>query len=313
MTTSGPSNCTLLPRGSTGYTSSGSCKLRAHASLSSATPSCVESSQSAWSAAGIAHIIAEYEAALPAGAWPNWVLGNHDNHRIASRIGTAQARVAAMLLLTLRGTPTIYYGEEIGMEDVAISAAEVQDPYEKRQPGIGVGRDPERTPMQWDGGPGAGFTTGKPWLRLADDHATRNVAAQATDATSVLALYRRLDDIKDETELLKFTADITDRFGPIPGQVNELMEGIRLRWLGQRMGLEKMVLKKGTLIGTFIADQKHGFFESETFTAVLRAVQAQPRKFKVYEKAGTLRISVQDVKNVHEAKEAMESVVGVTA
>jgi transcription-repair coupling factor (superfamily II helicase) len=92
--------------------------------------------------------------------------------------------------------------------------------------------------------------------------------------------------------------------------VNELLEAIRLRWLGQRMGLEKMVLKKGTLIGTFIADQKHGFFESDAFNAVLRAVQAQPRRFKVYEKAGTLRISVQDVKNVHAAKEAMEGVVG---
>ncbi len=126
-----------------------------------------------------------------------------------------------------------------------------------------------------------------------------------------LALYRKLDDIKDETELQKFTAEITDRFGAIPQQVTELMEAIRLRWLGQRMGLEKMVLKKQTLIGTFIADQKHPFFEGETFHSVLRAVQAQPRKFKVYEKAGTLRISVQDVKNVQAAKVALESVVGV--
>jgi transcription-repair coupling factor (superfamily II helicase) len=127
-----------------------------------------------------------------------------------------------------------------------------------------------------------------------------------------LALYRRLDDIKDEDELQKFTAEVTDRFGPIPPLVNELLEAIRLRWLGQRMGLEKMVLKKGTLIGTFIADQKHPFFEGDGFNAVLRAVQAQPRRFKVYEKAGTLRISVQDVKNVQVAKEAMGSVVGVT-
>lgn len=125
-----------------------------------------------------------------------------------------------------------------------------------------------------------------------------------------LALYRRLDDIKDEEELQKFTAEVTDRFGPIPPLVNELLEGIRLRWLGQRMGLEKMVLKKQTLIGTFIADQKHPFFAGDGFNAVLRAVQAQPRRFKVYEKAGTLRISVQDVKNVHAAKEAMEGVVG---
>lgn len=126
-----------------------------------------------------------------------------------------------------------------------------------------------------------------------------------------LALYRKLDDIKDETELDKFTTEVTDRFGPIPEQVLELMEAIRLRWLGQQMGLEKMVLKKGVLIGTFIADQKHPFFEGETFHSVLRAVQAQPRKFKVYEKAGTLRVSVQDVKNVQAAKAALESVVGV--
>ncbi|MBK7271504.1 MAG: transcription-repair coupling factor [Flavobacteriales bacterium] len=124
-----------------------------------------------------------------------------------------------------------------------------------------------------------------------------------------LALYRKLDDIKDETELQKFTTEVTDRFGPIPQQVVELMEAIRLRWLGQHMGLEKMVLKKGTLIGTFIADQKHRFFASDTFNAVLRSVQAQPRKFKVYEKGGTLRVSVQDVKNVREAKVALEHVI----
>ena len=78
------------------------------------------------------------------------------------------------------------------------------------------------------------------------------------------------------------------------------------------MGLEKMVLKKGTLIGTFIADQKHSFFGSDTFNSVLRAVQAQPRRFKVYEKGGTLRVSVQDVKNVQQAKVALEGVVGVS-
>ncbi len=126
-----------------------------------------------------------------------------------------------------------------------------------------------------------------------------------------LAIYRKLDDIKDEPELQKFSTEVTDRFGPIPQQVTELMEAIRLRWLGQQMGLEKMVLKKGTLIGTFIADQKHPFFAGDTFNAVLRAVQAQPRRFKVYEKAGTLRISVQDVKNVQVAKEALEGVVGL--
>jgi transcription-repair coupling factor (superfamily II helicase) len=128
-----------------------------------------------------------------------------------------------------------------------------------------------------------------------------------------LALYRKLDEIKDESELQKFTAEVTDRFGPIPPLVHELLEAIRLRWLGQRMGLEKMVLKKGTLIGTFIADQKHPFFEGDTFQSLLRAVQAQPRRFKVYEKAGTLRISVQDVKNVQAAKGALESALAIPA
>ena len=71
-----------------------------------------------WNARAIAKIIADYEAALPPGAWPNWVLGNHDRPRVASRVGADQARVAAMLLLTLRGTPTLYYGDEIGMHQV---------------------------------------------------------------------------------------------------------------------------------------------------------------------------------------------------
>ncbi|MEO8591622.1 MAG: transcription-repair coupling factor [Flavobacteriales bacterium] len=128
-----------------------------------------------------------------------------------------------------------------------------------------------------------------------------------------LALYRKLDDVKNETELEKFRTDTTDRFGPIPVQVLDLMEAIRLRWIGEKLGLEKMSLKKGVLIGTFIANQKHSFFESETFTAILRAVQAQPRKFKVYEKGGTLRVSVQDVKNVQQAKAALGGVVGAEA
>ena len=127
--------------------------------------------QTAWNAASIAQIMNEYEAALPYGAWPNWVLGNHDKERIASKIGSAQARVAAMLLLTLRGTPTIYYGEEIGMKDVPIAPEQVQDPAEKNEPGLGLGRDPERTPMPWDGSLLAGFTSGEPWLPLGTDHA----------------------------------------------------------------------------------------------------------------------------------------------
>ena len=145
-----------------------------------------------WQAAGIDRIVREYEAALPPGAAPNWVLGNHDKPRIASRVGPQQARLAAVLLLTLRGTPTLYYGDEIGMTDVPIPVDEVQDPFERNEPGKGLGRDPQRTPMQWSRAHGAGFTTGAPWLRLADDWRECNVEALIGDDRSMLSLYRRL-------------------------------------------------------------------------------------------------------------------------
>jgi alpha-glucosidase len=145
-----------------------------------------------WSASAIADLIDQYESALPIGGWPNWVLGNHDNPRVASRVGREQVRVAAMLLLTLRGTPTIYYGEEIGMAQVAIAADRVRDPIERNLPGFGIGRDGARTPMQWDDSPFAGFASVEPWLPLADDFAAVNVANQSRDTTSILALYRRL-------------------------------------------------------------------------------------------------------------------------
>ena len=145
-----------------------------------------------WDAAHIGAVVDRYEAALPDGAWPNWVLGNHDKPRVASRIGPAQARVAAVLLLTLRGTPTMYQGDEIGMHDVEIPPDRAQDPIERHVPGLGLGRDPERTPMQWDSGPQAGFTDGTPWLPLADDAARVNVAAERDDPRSILTLYRRL-------------------------------------------------------------------------------------------------------------------------
>ena len=145
-----------------------------------------------WSARSIEKLIADYEGALPAGAWPNWVLGNHDRPRVASRVGREQARVAAMLLLTLRGTPTLYYGDEIGMHQVAIAPDQVRDPFEKNVPGIGVGRDGCRTPMQWDATAGAGFSTAKPWLPLADDYTHENVANLDADASSILSLYKAL-------------------------------------------------------------------------------------------------------------------------
>ncbi len=145
-----------------------------------------------WSARGLAAIIAEYESALAGGGWPNWVLGNHDRPRVAERLGEAQARVAAMLLLTLRGTPTLYYGDELGLGRVEIPPAQVQDPRELREPGLGLGRDPVRTPMPWNESANAGFSTGAPWLPLNTDWAERNVASEAEDARSMLVLHRLL-------------------------------------------------------------------------------------------------------------------------
>ncbi|MFC5863196.1 alpha-amylase family glycosyl hydrolase [Acidicapsa dinghuensis] len=147
--------------------------------------------QCPWSAPVVAQVISEYSLALPEGAWPNWVLGNHDQPRIASRVGKDQARVAAMLLLSLPGTITLYYGEEIGMINASIPPEQVQDPAEKNEPGIGQGRDPERTPMRWDQHVGAGFTTGVPWLPLGEDLNETNVAFEIHDGKSILQLYRR--------------------------------------------------------------------------------------------------------------------------
>ncbi len=150
----------------------------------------------AWNARSVREAVEAYERALPDGDWPDWVLGDHDTHRVASRIGHDQARVAALLLLTLRGTPILYYGDEIGMADVPIQAERVHDPLEKNLPGLGLGRDPERTPMQWDGSATAGFTTGEPWLPVGDTCEGRNVADARDDPGSMLTLYRALIDLR---------------------------------------------------------------------------------------------------------------------
>ncbi|MGN6083180.1 alpha-amylase family glycosyl hydrolase [Trinickia sp.] len=149
-----------------------------------------------WNASEVASLIRDYDSALPEHAWPNWVLGNHDNPRVASRIGMLQARVAAVLLLTLRGTPTLYYGDELAMTDGDIAPDEIRDPAELRQPGRGQGRDPERTPMPWDGSlPSGGFTSGRPWLPVG---AATSVRDQERDASSMLSLYRRLLALRRE-------------------------------------------------------------------------------------------------------------------
>ena len=157
-----------------------------------------------WDAQTVRQHVDELEAALPPGAWPNYVLGNHDDHRLASRVGMVQARVAAMLLLTLRGTPTIYYGEEIGMTNVDIPRKMQKDPAGLRQPG--QERDLCRTPMQWSTEPNAGFApegTSELWLPLADDWREINVETQINNPGSMINFYCRLLAIRKEFPALR--------------------------------------------------------------------------------------------------------------
>jgi alpha-glucosidase len=121
-----------------------------------------------------------------------------------------QARVAAMLLLTLRGTPTVYYGDEIGMQQVAIPSERVRDPFERNVPGKGLGRDGCRTPMQWDASPYAGFSDVEPWLPLGDDHRRNNVENQRADQTSIYQLHRRLIELRRARPVLR-----SGRYRPI--------------------------------------------------------------------------------------------------
>lgn len=157
-----------------------------------------------WEAEAVQKAVDELEAVLPAWAWPNYVLGNHDEGRIATRYGLEQARVAAMLLLTLRGTPTIYYGEEIGMTDVEIPVEDQLDPFGLHVPGWG--RDRCRTPMQWSLEPKAGFSpknSEKTWLPLAENWEQINVAKQINDNRSMLNFYRQLLAIRNTNPALQ--------------------------------------------------------------------------------------------------------------
>lgn len=160
-----------------------------------------------WSAPAIRHEIESFSALIPEGGWPCWVLSNHDVSRHASRhdhpeLGDARARLAAALLLTLRGTPFLYYGEEIGMRNVPIPEERMHDPLAWTiHPKIS--RDPERTPMQWDDGPAAGFSEAEPWLPIAEDATRRNVQKQHWDPGSLLHLYRDLLSLRRATPALE--------------------------------------------------------------------------------------------------------------
>jgi alpha-glucosidase len=145
-----------------------------------------------WESSVLRLIVDTYESLLPSGAWPNWVLSNHDRPRIATRVGRAGARVAWMLLLTLRGTPTCYYGDELGMENGYVPIEMLQDPNGRDYPELS--RDYGRTPMQWHSGPNAGFSEPDviPWLPVAQDYRLYNVETECASPHSFLTFTRTL-------------------------------------------------------------------------------------------------------------------------
>lgn len=154
-----------------------------------------------WEAGALRAFIDDYDAALVDTGWPNWVLSNHDMPRMLAR-GEQIARLAAMLLLTLRGTPFLYYGEELGMANAVIPRERLRDQW--RTPETGLGRDPSRTPMQWSPSRHAGFTAAdEPWLPVSDDHTTLNVQAAREDPASMLRFVHTLIELRRRLPALR--------------------------------------------------------------------------------------------------------------
>jgi alpha-glucosidase len=164
-----------------------------------------------WKASAFRRSAENWYAQLPGGAWPNFTLSNHDQPRHAWRyrasspaLTDARARVAAAMLLTLRGTPFLYYGEELGMSCYRIPRKRLVDPIGVLTwPKGFIGRDPERTPMQWDASENSGFGSGNPWLPVNPDYPKRNVAAQDADPKSILSWYRGLIALRGSKQALR--------------------------------------------------------------------------------------------------------------
>lgn len=159
-----------------------------------------------WSAPRFAGVLLKWMKAC-AGNWPALALNNHDQPRSYSRHmngreSEARAKVLGALLLTAKGTPFLYYGEEIGMKDGHVKRSQIKDPVGIRYWPFNSGRDPQRTPMLWNSQPGAGFTGGEPWLPVNDDASSRSVETQIKDPASILSWYRRLIQLRRSTPAL---------------------------------------------------------------------------------------------------------------
>lgn len=164
-----------------------------------ARPLCMELINKPWNAVAFREFTAHMQSTLKDGELPAYCVSNHDQSRIVSRWGVEQARIVAMLLMTLPGIPTVYYGDELGMEDASVSAGFRNDQFDDDS--VMGGRDPERTPMQWDRTDSAGFTTGRPWLPVPKSSLNHNVATEFHDPSSILTLYRRLLALRSSGEV----------------------------------------------------------------------------------------------------------------
>ena len=163
---------------------------------------------STWNAHAYYKCIKTWNDSIPQGGWPCNVLSNHDLFRSIDRIPwrtskEEKAKVAAAMLLTLRGTPFIYYGEEIGMHNGHIRKHNIRDPLGKRYWPLFSGRDKARTPMQWNTETNAGFTSGTPWLPVNGDAVSRNVKQQDGERNSLLNHYRKIIRVRRSSEALQ--------------------------------------------------------------------------------------------------------------
>ncbi|XP_033179330.1 alpha-glucosidase-like [Bombus impatiens] len=159
------------------------------------------------------NLIDKWVKSVPSGNVPNWVVGNHDNHRVASRFGTGRANMIIQMAMVLPGIAVIYNGDEIGMVDRPFTYKETVDPA-----GCNAGparyflksRDPERTPFQWDSTTSAGFSNStKTWLPVHPNYKTLNLAAQKRVTNSPYQLFKKLMNIKKRPVIARGSLDVS--------------------------------------------------------------------------------------------------------
>ena len=175
-----------------------------------------------WKTSQCKNLIDTFNESLGQNFTPNYVISNHDVPRIISQIGKEKARLVAFLLFTLRGIPFIYYGDEIGMENVKISQEQTQDGAKLNKMSYKINRDEERTPMQWNEEKNAGFSKTKPWLPVSKNYKTINVFGENKDKHSFLSLYKKLIHTRNKSNTLKKGSYI-----PLPIQSEEIFSFLR--------------------------------------------------------------------------------------